>query len=62
MTPPSVDIGIDPVCGMTVRVLEAQADGRAFEFNGESYVFCSDGCLVEFRESPETYAEQATAD
>jgi Cu+-exporting ATPase len=49
---------IDPVCGMTVDMEEARADGRTFEHKGRTYGFCSNGCLVEFRESPESYAEE----
>src|SRR6056297_1763809 len=39
---------IDPVCGMTVP-----ADSpRSAEFEGEKYVFCSDGCLTKFKNDP----------
>ncbi|MGB7328263.1 MAG: YHS domain-containing protein, partial [Rubripirellula sp.] len=39
---------IDPVCGMTVP-----ADSpRSAEYNGENYVFCSDGCLKTFQDDP----------
>ena len=36
---------IDPVCGMTVAVSDARADGRTIQYGGAAYVFCSDGCL-----------------
>lgn len=36
---------IDPVCGMSVP---AQSPRLAY-FNGEQYVFCSDGCLAKFK-------------
>jgi len=55
------ETGIDPVCGMTVEISEAQADGRALEHNGSTFVFCSAGCLAEFLVSPQTYEDQATA-
>jgi P-type Cu+ transporter len=48
---------IDPVCGMTVGMEEARVDGRTAEHQGRTYGFCSNGCLVEFRESPESYEE-----
>ncbi len=39
---------IDPVCGMKVP-----ADSpRSAEFDGENYVFCSDGCLTKFQSDP----------
>jgi P-type Cu+ transporter len=50
---------IDPVCGMTVDIDEAQAEDRTVQHNGRTYVFCSQGCLREFQESPEHYERQA---
>jgi P-type Cu+ transporter len=50
---------IDPVCGMSVDMDEAHADGRTVEHDGRTYGFCSQGCLREFREWPETYERQA---
>jgi len=47
---------IDPVCGMSVDMEEARTDGRTIEHQGHSYGFCSKGCLLEFRESPDSYA------
>lgn len=56
---------IDPVCGMTVP-----ADSpRSAEFEGEKYVFCSDGCLTKFKNDPagvlakraQTEASEATS-
>jgi YHS domain-containing protein len=46
---------------MTVKVSEARADGRFLEYNGSTYVFCSAGCVTEFRSSPETYADESGA-
>jgi Cu+-exporting ATPase len=43
---------VDPVCGMTV------AEGRAVaaaEFKGETYWFCSVGCLERFEKEPERF-------
>jgi len=48
---------IDPVCGMTVDLADARADGRVAEHEGRTYAFCSRGCLEEFRESPDSYAD-----
>jgi YHS domain-containing protein len=48
---------IDPVCGMTVDIEAALADRRTLEHQGQRYGFCSSGCLVDFRDSPESYAE-----
>ncbi|MGE3541506.1 MAG: heavy metal translocating P-type ATPase [Candidatus Tectimicrobiota bacterium] len=43
----------DPVCGMTVS--SEQAAG-VFEYQGESYPFCSVGCLQKFQAEPARYA------
>lgn len=52
----------DPVCGMTVEPAEARAKGHAFTYEGTEYVFCGKGCLLEFRDAPETYlAREYTA-
>jgi Cu+-exporting ATPase len=58
---PTAETRVDPVCGMRVDVGDAQADGRTLAYGGETYVFCSDGCMAEFRASPETYEGQASA-
>jgi Cu+-exporting ATPase len=39
----------DPVCGMTVRPETAAA---AWEHDGQTYYFCSVGCMKRFREDP----------
>ncbi len=52
---------IDPVCGMTVDVAAADADGRTLEHDGRTYAFCRSGCLRAFREEPGTYVAQAEA-
>jgi YHS domain-containing protein len=48
---------IDPVCGMTVDVAEAQAAGLTMEHEGETYAFCGRGCLLDFRDDPATYLD-----
>ena len=37
----------DPVCGM-----EFSHENFTWEFKGESYFFCSQGCLEKFKTSP----------
>jgi Cu+-exporting ATPase len=43
---------IDPVCGMTV---ERDTAAGAWEHDGETYLFCSVGCLERFKAGPERY-------
>ena len=52
---------IDPVCGMTVKVAEADADGRIAEYDGRTYAFCRHGCRRAFLEEPAEFAAQAEA-
>jgi YHS domain-containing protein len=59
MNEPDPRTTIDPVCGMTVDMAEARADGRTIEHDGRTYGFCSKGCVREFNESPESYEGQA---
>jgi len=40
----------DPVCGMLV-----ENEDFTFEYNGEKYLFCSQGCLERFKASPEEF-------
>lgn len=50
---------LDPVCGMTVDVARAEADGLTVEHDGRTYAFCRSGCLRAFQEEPATYAAKA---
>ncbi len=50
---------LDPVCGMTVDVAAAEADGRTLERDGRIYAFCRDGCRRAFLEDPATYVAAA---
>jgi len=50
---------LDPVCGMTVDVARAEADGLTTEHDGRTYAFCRAGCLRAFSEEPATYAAKA---
>jgi YHS domain-containing protein/TusA-related sulfurtransferase len=43
---------VDPVCGMTVLKSQAKA---TFEYQGETYYFCSTGCKDRFAKEPEKY-------
>jgi Cu+-exporting ATPase len=43
---------IDPVCGMTVIPANAAA---SYEYQGETYYFCSKGCAEKFRAHPDRY-------
>jgi len=51
----------DPVCGMTVKPDEARAKGLTETFDGTEYSFCGKGCLLEFRDAPDTYLDPAYA-
>jgi len=52
---------LDPVCGMTVDVARAEAEGLTVEHAGRTYAFCRSGCLRAFLEEPDTYAAAADA-
>jgi len=43
---------IDPVCGMSV---DAETAAAAWEHDGQTYYFCSVGCMERFREDPEHF-------
>ena len=45
-------IAIDPVCGMEV---DTTTSLLSFEHDGETYWFCGKGCLLEFKDDPDTY-------
>ncbi len=45
-------IAIDPVCGMEV---DTETSQLSFEHDGTTYWFCGRGCLLEFKDDPETY-------
>ena len=52
---------LDPVCGM--MILPEDAAGTA-EHKGQTYHFCSTGCVAKFKSDPEKYLSpcQARAD
>lgn len=43
---------IDPVCGMEVDPATSEL---SLEHEATTYWFCGRGCLLEFRDDPETY-------
>jgi Cu+-exporting ATPase len=43
---------IDPVCGMTVT---PETAAGAWEHEGETYYFCSVGCMDRFRADPVSF-------
>ena len=45
-------IEIDPVCGMEV---DTATSDLSFEYDGKTYWFCGRGCLLEFKDDPETH-------
>ena len=47
----------DPVCGMRVDPEVARARGLTLMHDDRDYVFCGKGCLLEFRDEPETYMD-----
>ncbi|MFZ3321462.1 MAG: heavy metal translocating P-type ATPase [Usitatibacter sp.] len=51
------DTATDPVCGMSV----SRDSPRRFAFDGETYYFCSDGCLKKFSQDPARYVIPAEA-
>ena len=50
---------LDPVCGMTVRVDAAEADGLTAEHEGKTFAFCRPGCRDAFLANPQMYVERA---
>jgi YHS domain-containing protein len=49
----------DPVCGMTVDISQAQANGLTLTHEGREYGFCGKGCLMEFRDDPSRFLDPA---
>lgn len=52
-SPPPASLGVDPVCGMKVRVTP---DTPHATHAGHTYYFCSDSCRGRFLKTPEQYA------
>jgi YHS domain-containing protein len=49
----------DPVCGMTVDPGRARATGLVHVHEAREYLFCGKGCLLEFRDDPEPFLDEA---
>jgi len=45
---------IDPVCGMEV---DKESTPFRMEHDGETYYFCSRGCMLDFEEEPTKYLD-----
>src|SRR5207249_7619687 len=52
---PAGNTEIDPVCGMTVS---AQTAAGKYNFSGNTYYFCSAGCLARFKNDPESFLKR----
>lgn len=46
---------VDPVCGMTVA---AETSAGKYDFEGETYYFCSTGCLNKFKQNPASFLQE----
>jgi Cu+-exporting ATPase len=54
--PPAAEGVVDPVCGMTIDPSDAVGH---FEHKGQTYYFCAQSCLEQFRENPEQFLNPA---
>ena len=45
---------IDPDCGME---FDTETSDLKLEHDGTTYWFCGKGCLLEFRDNPETFLD-----
>ena len=52
-----IDQDEDPVCGMRVDPEAARARGLTLTRDDREYVFCGKGCMLEFRDDPETFLD-----
>lgn len=50
-------IKVDPVCGMQVEETTSQ---WSMDHEGETYCFCSWGCMLAFLEEPGQYIHEAS--
>ena len=51
------ELGLDPVCGMSVDRAQARANGLATTRGDVEYVFCGRGCKLDFLEDPQKYLD-----
>src|SRR6266481_8559524 len=54
----SKQLAQDPMCGMTVDPRKAAG---SFEYNGQTYFFCSTGCLEKFKADPNRFFNSTSA-
>ena len=57
MTTQEPTAATDPVCGMTVDVERARANGLIAEHEDTTYAFCGRGCKLDFEEDPAKYLD-----
>src|SRR5688500_12661726 len=48
----------DPICGMTV---DPKSAAGTHEHNGQTYYFCSQHCVTQFKKDPERFVKPATS-
>ncbi|MGI8883333.1 MAG: heavy metal translocating P-type ATPase, partial [Pyrinomonadaceae bacterium] len=48
---------VDPVCGMSVA---PETAAGTYDYKGESFYFCSTGCLNKFKQNPASFLEMKT--
>jgi Cu+-exporting ATPase len=48
----------DPVCGMEVT---PETAAGAWEYQGETYFFCSTSCLERFKADPDAFLSMGTS-
>ena len=48
----------DPICGMTV---DPKSAAGTHEHNGETYYFCSQHCVTQFKKDPERFVKPAAS-
>ncbi len=46
---------VDPVCGMTVA---PETSAGKYDFEGETYYFCSTGCMNKFKQNPASFLHE----
>src|SRR5262245_55993126 len=50
---------LDPVCGMTISPQDAVG---SIQHKGQTYYFCNESCLVQFRDDPERFLDPVRVD
>lgn len=59
MPAPGDASALDPVCGMTVDKLAAEARDLVSDHEGTTYWFCGKGCKLEFGDDPGRFLDPA---